>query len=318
MDRAIFIKYFEGTISPIEEKELLDWVEASSENKRVFMQERQIWDMLLLNGPDEQENLRLTPSEGGDRKFSGRKIFLELAKIAAIFIGAVLVSYFFFMDKVNTKQAWNTIEVPSGQRTHLTLADGSKVWLNAKTRFTFPDHFNKGNRIVKLDGEAVFDVAHNVDLPFIVETNKYNVKVLGTEFNVYAYKQSNLFETTLIRGKVLIEKSDSKENALELSPDQMARYNEETGKLEITKVNTLQSIYWREGVYSFENETLASIFQRLERYYEVEFDVKNQKILQNSFTGKFRYRDPIEIILEVVKKSSRFRFSKTNNKITIY
>ncbi len=317
MDRAIFIKYFEGTISPIEEKELLDWVEASSENKRVFMQERQIWDMLLLNGPDEQENLRLTPSEGGDRKFSGRKIFLELAKIAAIFIGAFLVSYFFFMDKVNTKQAWNTIEVPSGQRTHLTLADGSKVWLNAKTKFTFPDRFSKENRTVKLDGEAIFDVTHNADLPFIVETEKYNVKVLGTEFNVYAYSQSNAFETTLLQGKVVISKVGNDNEKIELKPDQMAQ-NNDSGELELKSVNTHQSVYWREGIYSFENESLKSIFERLERYYEVEFDVKNKKILNDSFTGKFRYRDPIEVILEVVKKSSWFRYSKRNNRITIY
>ncbi|NJO69319.1 MAG: FecR domain-containing protein, partial [Bacteroidetes bacterium] len=149
--------------------------------------------MLLLNYPDENQIRHIEP-ETGKKKISSKKIYLEVAKIAAIFIIAVTLSFYFLRDTKEVTQAWNTIEVPIGQRTFLTLADGTKVWLNAKTRFTFPNHFNRDNRTVKLDGEAIFDVVHNQDAPFIVETQKYNVKVLGTEFNVYAYNQSNSFE----------------------------------------------------------------------------------------------------------------------------
>lgn len=318
MDKEIFIKYFNGTISSEEEKQLLSWIETSEENKQLFMQERQLWDLLLLNYPEEINLNSDQTNRINNKTNTAKRILLEIAKIAAIFLVAISVSFYFLSDRNEASQDWNTIEVPLGQRTHITLSDGTKVWLNAKTKFTFPDHFNKENRLVKLDGEAIFDVTHNEKSPFIVETEKFNVKVMGTEFNVYAYSQSNSFETTLIRGKVAIEKSNSAETAIELSPSHMAQYNELTGKLELKQVNTQQSVFWREGIYSFENETLSSIFQRLERYYEVEFDVKNRKILQDNFTGKFRYRDPIEIILEVVKKSNRFRYSKNDNKITIY
>jgi ferric-dicitrate binding protein FerR (iron transport regulator) len=314
MEREFFIRYFEGTISDEEEKALLKWIEESEENRRVVIKERQLWDMLILNYPEETIAL---PSESGNSKRIGRRIFIELIKVAAVFFIAVLGSIYFLTDRKEIPQAWNTIEVPIGQRTQLTLADGTKVWLNAKTKFTFPDRFNAAQRVVKLDGEAIFDVTHNEKSPFIVETEKYNVRVLGTEFNVYAYKHSNSFEATLIRGKVMIE-DHTAESKVELKPDFMAVYNSNDDQLDIRRVNALQSVFWREGIYSFENEPLTSIFQRLERYYEVEFDVRNKKIMMDNFTGKFRYRDSIDVILEVVKKSSRFRYSKSENKITIY
>lgn len=100
--------------------------------------------------------------------------------------------------------------MPAGQRAELTLSDGTKVWLNAKTTFSFPDHFDDHQRNVILDGEAYFDVAHNEKSPFVIQTEKYNVKVLGTEFNVRAYKEDEIyaFETALINGSVEIETAD--------------------------------------------------------------------------------------------------------------
>lgn len=319
MNQETFIRYFNGTISRHEEQKLLDWIEASDENRQQFLRERQLWDMLLLHHPDEvPADMPVIVPEPETRSRT-RSMVIEFSKIAAVFAVAFALSFFLMRNKQQVEEiSWNTIEVPAGQRSHLTLADGTKVWLNAKTKFTFPGKFTTGNRYVKLDGEAVFDVAHNEQQPFIVETQKYNVKVLGTEFNVYAYSQSQTFETTLLKGKVLIEKSDSEDKPVELMPDQMASFNESNGQLELKNVNTQQSVFWREGIYSFENQSLESIFQRLERYYEVEFDIRNKKILQDNFTGKFRYRDPIDVILEVVKQSSKFRYTRQNNRITIY
>jgi len=208
--------------------------------------------------------------------------------------------------------------VPIGQRTCLRLADGTTVWLNAKTKFSFPDRFKKSIREVRLDGEAIFDVSHDEKVPFIVKAQKYNVSVLGTEFNVYAYDNSNVFETTLVKGKVLLEKNDSKEKAVELHPDQIAIYNEQSKLLEIKPVDTIESLYWKEGIYSFNNQPLSSIIQRLERYYEVVINVKDPQILRSKFTGKFRYSDPIEVILEVVRKGASFKYHKKGNVITIY
>jgi transmembrane sensor len=318
MNKETFIKYFNGSISEEEEKNLLSWIDECEANRHEFFQERKLWDMFLLNSSSEMMVQSPTLKDKKVSKLVVNKWVIELSKIAAIFLLAFFVSFLLMKKPLSEAQAWNTIEVPIGQRTCLHLADGTTVWLNAKTKFSFPDRFKKDIREVKLDGEAIFDVSHNEKVPFIVKAQKYNVKVLGTEFNVYAYDNSNVFETTLVKGKVLLEKNDSKEKAVELHPDQIAIYNAQSKLLEIKPVDTIESLYWKEGIYSFNNQPLSSIIQRLERYYEVTINVKNPKILGSKFTGKFRYSDPIEVILEVVRKGTSFKYIKKDNEITIY
>ncbi|MCE5344848.1 MAG: DUF4974 domain-containing protein [Bacteroidales bacterium] len=318
MDKVIFIKYFNGTISEEEEKDLLSWIDMSEANRHEFFKERELWDMFLLNSSTE---MIFQSTELKGRKLSKpaiNKWVFELSKIAAIFLVAFLVSILLVKKTGKKTQSWNTIEVPIGQRTCLRLADGTTVWLNAKTKFSFPDRFKKDFREVKLDGEAVFDVSHNEKVPFIVKAKKFNVRVLGTEFNVYAYDNSNIFEVALVKGKVLLEKNASKEKSVELIPNQIATYNEQNKSLEIQTKDTFESLYWKEGIYSFNNQLLSSIIQRLERYYEVNINVKDPEILESKFTGKFRYSDPIDVILEVVRKSTSFKYIREGNEITIY
>lgn len=317
MDKEIFVKYFNGTISEEEEKELLSWIEECEANRREFFQERQLWDMFLLNGPSELTLQRTVKEEKKSFKPNVKKWIIELSKIAAIFLAAFFISSLIDKQPFPETQEWNSIEVPIGQRTCLRLADGTTVWLNAKTKFSFPGRFNKDIREVSLDGEAIFNVARNERAPFIVKAQKYNVRAAGTEFNVYAYDNSDVLEVTLVNGKVLLEKNESKEKAVELHPDQIAIYNEHNKSLEIKTIDTKESIYWKDGIYSFNNQPLSSIIQRLERYYEVTIDVRDPEILESKFTGKFRYSDPIEVILEVIRKSMSFTYNKKGNNITI-
>lgn len=319
MDKEIFIRYFRGSLSEAEEKALFAWLEENEANMQEFMQERKLWDMILLNTPESSAITATKTEEANTIAIQLRKKWIGgFSKIAAVFLLAISLGIWLTLKFSEEPQAWNTIEIPIGQRACIRLADGTKVWLNAKSRFSFPDKFKNGQREVKLDGEAVFDVVHNEKSNFIVKTKRFNVRVLGTKFNVYAYDNSSVFETDLVRGKVLIESLVSKQKPIELKPNQMAAYQDETGLFEIRTVDTRESLYWTEGVYSFNNQPLSSIIQRLERYYEVKITVKNPEILNDKFTGKFRYSDPIEVILEVVKKSKFFKFRKNGNEITIY
>ena len=105
-----------------------------------------------------------------------------------------------------------TITVPAGQRINITLVDGTNVWLNARTSLSYPVKFGKNNRQVVLDGEAYFDVTKDKSKPFIVQTDNYNVEVLGTKFDVNAYSETGEFETTLMSGSVKVASaSDSKQ-----------------------------------------------------------------------------------------------------------
>ncbi len=316
MNKEIFIKYFRNELSESEEKALLAWIEENEANKQVFLNERKLWDLILLNTPANNVNLN---NEEAQPKSKAKRWIGELSKIAAIFVLAALIGGLYVKNRQPVEaQVWNTIEIPIGQRASITLTDGTRVWLNAKSKFSFPDKFSKDKREVKLDGEAVFDVAHNENASFIVKTKRFNVRVLGTKFNVYAYDNSQVFETTLVRGKISLEKTSSGQKPLILSPNEMAVYNDNSRNVQVKTVDTKESLYWTEGVYSFDNQPLSSIIQRLERYYEVTITVKNHELLKNKYTGKFRYSDPIEVILEVVRKNTFFRYKKNKSEIIIY
>ena len=129
-------------------------------------------------------------------------------------------TYFYKSEICKIGEAMNTITVPAGQRANLTLADGTNVWLNARSEMRYPAVFTGNKREITLDGEAYFEVTHNEDKPFVVQTNKCNVEVLGTKFNVEAYSDSEDFCTSLMEGSVRVSDKRNPSETLVLAPNQ--------------------------------------------------------------------------------------------------
>lgn len=320
MDKSNFIKYFNGELSQESEKALLDWIDESEDNRKEFLRERELWDMILLN-TDEFQNRAFLDSDIRKQKNTSKRWIFETAKIAALVIlslGIGVLAAKYLMPKEEQLAMNSTLEVPIGQRACLTLPDGTKVWLNAKSKLTFPERFSKDNRTVQLDGEAMFDVSHNERAPFMVKTDKYLVKVLGTKFNVNAYKASSMFEATLVRGKVALNKNNSNKEATILKPNEQLIYNADSDQASVKEVSTKYYTSWIDGVYSFDDQPFSAIVQRLERYYEVKIEVRYPELLDYRFTGKFRYSNPITVILDVIKANKKFRYTKVDNRIIIY
>ena len=182
MNPELLQKYIAGNATEVEKQRVTGWIQENPENMREYMAQRKLHDMALWRTePVAEENSR-------ERKhFSLRGICMEAAKIAAV-LAIVLLGTHYWTGKhqVPEDKTWQSIYVPAGQRAELMLADGTKVWLSSRSTLTFPGSFKGDIRNVKLDGEGYFAVTKNVEQPFIVETNKCNVKVLGTEFNVMA------------------------------------------------------------------------------------------------------------------------------------
>jgi ferric-dicitrate binding protein FerR (iron transport regulator) len=315
MNKSVFINYFKGQLSESQEKDLLDWVELSEENYQELLSERKLWDILILS--DASKNRESDNDFEQTSRF--RRVIYNVGKVAAIFIVAFGLGILFKTNSglQNPTTKFNKIEVPRGQRVLITLVDGTKVWLNAKSKFIFPDHFEKNNRTIQLDGEAYFDVVHNEKVPFIVKTSKYQVKVLGTRFNVNAYQNSANFETTLVEGRVILQTNDPGSLAIELKPDEQYSEDSGTGKFEIKKVAAKENITWIDGVYTFNDQSFSSIIQRLERYYDTKIVVNYPELLDYRFTGKFRYRDSLTMILDVVKHNKAFTYKQVGNRIII-
>jgi ferric-dicitrate binding protein FerR (iron transport regulator) len=197
------------------------------------------------------------------------------------------------------------------------MADGTKVWLNARTSFAFPTCFSEKERKVELDGEAYFDVARDETMKFVVQTEKYHVDVLGTEFNVRAYLQDNQFETALIKGSVEIFSGETQEK-IRLTPEKRAY--RENGHLVQAALPNHDHFLWKEGIIAFEKESVKNIFDKLQLYYDIRIEVKNKKLPADTYTGKFRTKDGIEHVLKVLQLRHKFRYTKDNdsNKIVIY
>lgn len=220
------------------------------------------------------------------------------------------------MQTEETPVALQTISVPAGQRINITLADGTNVWLNARTTIQYPVSFNAKERLVKLDGEAYFDVAKDKDKPFIVQTNKYNVEVLGTKFDVDSYSETEIFETTLMEGNVKISSlTDAAENLLLTPHNKAYLYN---GKLRIKPVDDYSPYRWREGLICFKNETFASIMKDFEKYYGINIYITNQQVQKYLYTGKFRQTDGVDYALRVLQKDIKFTYERDDENHIIY
>ena len=281
MNPELLQKYIAGNATEAEKQRVTKWIQENPENMREYMAQRKLHDMALWRTePVAEENSR-------ERKhFSLRGVCMEAAKIAAV-LAIVLLGTHYWTGKhqVPEDKTWQSIYVPAGQRAELMLADGTKVWLNSRSTLTFPGSFKGNIRNVKLDGEGYFAVTKNVEQPFIVETNKCNVKVLGTEFNVMAYAADSVWETSLLEGAVEILVPGSNNSGMRLEPNMMASLK--GNRLVKGRIKEADYFLWREGLLCFNDISVRDMIEKLKLYYGVDIVVNNTRILKNRYTGKF-------------------------------
>ncbi len=215
----------------------------------------------------------------------------------------------------------NTIDVPRKAESSLTLADGTKVWINSATKMMYPTSFTGDTREVKiLYGEAYFEVAHNPEKPFIVFTDKgTSIKVLGTSFNVKAYEEDHRIETTLLEGKVSVyNNSPAGVKMAELEPGEQAVILEGEKDIQVKNVDAKLYASWKDGVFAFENLSLEEIMKVFSRWYDLEvfYDLEDLKHLE--FTGNLlKYKD-INPHLKIISKSTSVNFKLSENSVLVY
>lgn len=313
MNPELLQKYIAGNATEAEKQRVTKWIQENPENMREYMAQRKLHDMVLWRTePVAEENSR------EKKHFSLRGVCMEAAKIAAV-LAIVLLGTHYWTGKhqVPEDKTWQSIYVPAGQRAELMLADGTKVWLNSRSTLTFPGSFKGNIRNVKLDGEGYFAVTKNVEQPFIVETNKCNVKVLGTEFNVMAYAADSVWETSLLEGAVEILVPGSNNSGMRLEPNMMASLK--GNRLVKGRIKEADYFLWREGLLCFNDISVRDMIEKLKLYYGVDIVVNNTRILKNRYTGKFRTKDGVEHVLKVLRLNNKFTYTKDDetNVITI-
>lgn len=312
MDKKILYKFFEGNATFEEEVLVKRWMDESAANRQSFLKERKLFDAMLLLG--EGKVLK-----GGRKRLSVKFSILrtELIKIASVVALTLGFSYLYYQASLEKEMmAMQTISVPAGQRINLTLSDGTNVWLNARTSLSYPMKFSKKNRQVVLDGEAYFEVAKDKSKPFIVQTDKYNVEVLGTTFDVESYAETGEFETTLMSGSVKVASAANPEEAMTLKPDNKVYLKD--GQLLVTTVDDYNPYRWKEGLICFKNESFVSIMKDFEKYYGLTIRVDNKNVQKYVYTGKFRQTDGIDYALRVLQKDIKFTYQRDDENQIIY
>lgn len=311
MEKEILYRFFEGTASFEEEEQVRVWMEASQENERAFFKERKLFDALLLLGREKKEVEEEAPS------IRLGTLTKELLKIAGIVLLTLGGSYLYQQLRgYDDLSAMQTISVPAGQRVNITLPDGTNVWLNARTSIQYPLSFNKEKRQVRLNGEAYFEVTKDNKRPFVVQTDKFDVEVLGTKFNVEAYADKNEFETTLMQGSVKVSSLENPSQTVVLAPDEKLFSRE--GALYVVPVDDYSSYRWKEGLICFRNEPFQGIMKTFEKYYGITILIENKEVWKYFYTGKFRQTDGIDYALRILQKDIRFTYERDTEKQLIY
>ncbi|MCK9304988.1 MAG: FecR domain-containing protein [Bacteroidales bacterium] len=214
------------------------------------------------------------------------------------------------------KNLYNRIFVPRNGEYQLLLEDGTKVWINSETEIEYPVSFNEKVRSVRLRGEAYFEVARNPDKPFIVELDDAKIEVLGTSFNVRAYKDDISLTTTLVEGEVSFSSGTGNGNLL-LAPGEQFELDKATGT--VTKRSVDVSLYtaWKDGRFAFRNQRLEDIFNTLSRWYNVQVVYQSEDIKEKRFTGDLKRYDDFSKILEIMGSSDLIKFDFRDDKVFV-
>jgi ferric-dicitrate binding protein FerR (iron transport regulator) len=303
----ILCRYIEGNVDSGEKRQVILWLEENPEHVQEYLKLRKLYNLQLWNMEKPAET-GISPAipEVSDGRPS-YKLYPDILKIAVSLLIGILGTLFIVNREPEEELMTQTIRVPAGQRAELLLSDGTEVWLNSGSTLVYPEKFSKTARELKLNGEGYFKVTKNREKPFTVKTSQYSLHVLGTEFNVKAYSKSNAFEAALLNGSIEIASSSGDER-IRMAPDeQVSLYD---GMLVKGAIDDYNYFKWREGLLCIENESIASLFAKLELYYDVKIDVKKASLLNYVYTGKFRVRDGVEHVLRVLQLKHEFRYTK--------
>ena len=215
--------------------------------------------------------------------------------------------------------AKNILTIPRGGQFFITLADGTRVWLNSESQLSYPVSFvdDRPRTVELIYGEAYFDVSpasENGGTHFLVNTREQVIDVIGTEFNVKAYKKDVFIATTLVEGKVTIKKDTVSKI---LTPGHQSRIDLKTREIDITKVDVYNEISWKNGFFSFKDKPLEDIMSVLSRWYDFDIVFENKAIRKTTFNGVFRKNQKLEEILSAIENTKEVSYTMNQKTITM-
>ena len=265
-------------------------------------------ELILSNG----KSIQLTPG-----------LFKELREVDGTFISndSLMLSYE-EIEEDNKQKSFpdlhNELHVVRGGEYFLILSDGTRVWLNSLSTLKYPVKFSGEERIVELTGEAYFEVAHDPEHRFVVKNRDYDIRVLGTCFNISCYDDDDELVTTLVKGNVEITNiKGAPDKEFNLLVNDQLIFNRLNRSIKIQKVDAKAYSSWTEGSFIFENESLEKIFHKLERWYNINVFFIENDARYFEFTGILPRLESFEVILNMLETISEVEFTVKDQTILI-
>ncbi len=272
--------------------------------------ERQSFPMELATA-EQLEKGRVILPDGTVNEFETEQTKIRQTAAGELTINNDTVSLIESSAKTE-KQALAQVIIPYGKRSDITLADGTRIWLNAGSQLSYPVKFTGNTREVYLAGEAFFEVESDPAKPFHVVTGDMRIKVTGTKFNVTSYAGDQTTQAVLLSGKVSAAKNQRFARPVELRPGERIVYNKQKDNMEKDLVDVELYASWVNGYLRFDNEPVENIFKKLERYYNK--NILTEKLSgQPKFTGKLDLADDLEKVLKNIGFSASFSVDYEND-----
>ena len=320
----IIVKYLTGETSEKEEQRLHDWLKEAPSHKEVFSEYKKVWDNMdkvkgqttdiidqewkifesridSIESNKKSENIK-SASSG----FNFMRIAASIALIIFAGIGIFVVTNVLNKEKIASGTEIQEIE----------LSDGSEVTLNRNTVIKYSQKF-KERRMVYLEGEAFFDIKHNPDKPFIVNTNEIQVEVIGTRFTVNAYPEKNNIEVVVSSGKVAVSSERSGSEQLYLTEGEKAVYHKNNNALQKSTKLDQNYLAWKTKILTFENQRLSEVIKTLNSVYSINIQLMNAELKDCTITTTFNQQS-IEAVLNVISSTLGLEVQKGENRIEIY
>jgi len=316
----LIAKSFAGELTEEESVHLNSWKVAEKLNLAVYNDYMEIWNhsnrLVLPSQINLPKSLGITRQKAGIKN-SEIKWMSMIRQIAAVLILAVMFASLYNLQfkPVATGKSeavvFQEVRAAYGTQTRIELPDGTMVSLNSGSTLKFPTTFNNcKTRLVYLSGEGNFIVTKNSKQPFLVDINNFQVRVLGTTFNVDAYPGNDATTIALVEGKVLLQQinNDKISDLMELKPNQVAFFKQSENKL-LWKTESDLSKYtaWIDGKIVFSDDPVATVIQKLENWYNIDIELSDKKLENYRFTGTF-IDEPLEQVLSILNLTSQMQY----------
>lgn len=315
IDKALLERYMNGECTPEEEDLVHCWLDENDAGEYPEVHSVKKYDRKIRSGwrrlAGQLAEYRIVPM---------RRRAVVIRRAAAVAASGLIVAVSslytcYRMDVFRYKQEYQTA---SGEIKRIHLDDGTAVTLNARSTLKVERGFNEADRKVTLEGEAYFQVKQDAARPFIVNSGKLSVTVLGTSFDVSAFSKEPEMKVSLKEGKVLITApSQEKAEQMILSPGDEAVFNQDTRELSLTKLNPREIYSWQVQVIYFENAGMQEVTGKLERFYGVTFDTHLLRPARWQLNGEYR-NQTLREVLESLAFNYNLKFSIEGNKVILY